>query len=174
MKSLVVYESKYGSTRQYASWISEALGGELKPAAEADPASLGGYDAVVFGGYLFMSKVKGVEFVVRNWQDLKGKKVALFTVSASPPGSPDVAKAVEDSVPADIRSGARVFQFWGRVPKWDLRDYLLCSFPKMCYLLKYKVTGDPKYKAKAEAMVAPADHVRKEQIKPLLEYLNSP
>ena len=51
MKTLVVYDSKFGNTKLVAEAIGEGIPGEVEVvhAAEADAAELGGYDLLVVG-----------------------------------------------------------------------------------------------------------------------------
>ena len=46
----VIYYSKYGTTRQYARWICDAVGGDLFDARKTKLKDLSDYDIVVYGG----------------------------------------------------------------------------------------------------------------------------
>ena len=46
MKTLVIYKSKYGSTKQYAEWIAEELDCEAVDAKSVKPLDLEKYDIV--------------------------------------------------------------------------------------------------------------------------------
>ena len=52
-KIAVIYKSKYGSTKQYAEWIAQALDAPLFEASSVNPAQLAEYDVVVYGGGLY-------------------------------------------------------------------------------------------------------------------------
>ena len=49
MKALVVYDSTYGHTQKIAQAIGEAIGGEVLPVGEVDPADLRGFDLLIVG-----------------------------------------------------------------------------------------------------------------------------
>ena len=51
-KSIVIYTSKRGSTKQYAEWIAEDLGCEAFPLSEAKGLDLHDYDCIIYGGWI--------------------------------------------------------------------------------------------------------------------------
>ena len=53
-KSIVIYTSKRGSTRQYAEWIAEDLGCEALPLSDAleHGTDLHEYDCIIYGGWI--------------------------------------------------------------------------------------------------------------------------
>ena len=61
MKSIVVYESKYGSTERYAKWIGEELGCRGSNISEVSLEELLTYDNIVFGGWLHAGTIKGLK-----------------------------------------------------------------------------------------------------------------
>jgi hypothetical protein len=172
MRTLVVYQSKYGSTKQYAQWISEKLSADLQHVREVDSHALEAYDTIVFGSYLHVGKIVDIDFVLKNWPILSKKRFALFTVSAAPPESGDVGSAYELNIPEEIRKTLRYFPLWGRVAKLDLVDRLLISFPKTMFYLKYALTRDKKYKRMADGM-RDMDHVKAENIKQIIDHLKN-
>lgn len=81
---LVAYGSKSGSTAEMAQWIVEELrsrhlDAEARPAAEV--RGLGGYDAVVLGGALYMGRWHrdAVRFTRRHAEALTELPVWLFS-----------------------------------------------------------------------------------------------
>jgi menaquinone-dependent protoporphyrinogen IX oxidase len=172
MRTLVVYQSKYGSTKQYATWISERLSADLRHVREVEVRTLDAYDTIVFGSYLHVGKIVDIDFVLKNWPILSKKRFALFTVSAAPPESADVGSAYEKNIPEDIRKSLRYFPLWGRVAKLDIVDRLLISFPKTILYIQYALTRDKKYKRMADGM-RDMDHVKIENIKEIIDHLKN-
>jgi len=167
-KSLVVFESKYGSTRQYAEWIGEALGADVKRASEVRPESLAAYDAVVFGGYLYVGKIVGAEFVTRNWPALEKKKVVVFSSSGSPPGDPALTAAFEAAFSPAIRARVKYFPLPGRRGRLDLKDSLLMLFPRAMLYLAWLSKRDEKSRKEFDGMSRQFDRVDKAAIAPLV------
>lgn len=82
---LVTYATKYGSTREVAEVIADALGKtglavDLKPAAEAKDVAV--YDAVVLGSPLYIGRfLKDANaFLEHNRSALESRPVALFAL----------------------------------------------------------------------------------------------
>jgi menaquinone-dependent protoporphyrinogen oxidase len=80
---LVAYATRYGSTREVAERVGEKLRGqglevEVRPAREVK--SLDGYDAVVFGGALYMFRLirEGRRFFSRHRDRLSRMPLAVF------------------------------------------------------------------------------------------------
>lgn len=104
MRVLVVYASKYGSTRGIAERIARTIE-EAGHQAGAVPAThagpLDGYDAYVIGSalYMFSWLKEAKDFVLRNSSALAGKPVWLF--SSGPIGT-----ATTDAQGRDVRANA--------------------------------------------------------------------
>ena len=83
-KIVVVYSSKYGSTKQYAKWIAEEKGADLIQLNKAKIEILLKYDIIVFGGGVYANQLKFKKFIIKNYNVLKDKKVIIFAVGSSP------------------------------------------------------------------------------------------
>jgi len=172
MSTLVVYKTKYGSTKQYAEWIAEELGAEIIAMEKVTPATLSTHDAVVLGGYLHIGKIMGAEFLQNNWNILKDKKVALFTVAGAPATSPDREKWFAECVPANIRERVRHFPFQGRAMNLDWKDNFLMLFPKFAEKFAYWQNPTPQNQRAKEGFKS-FDGVKREYIAPLVAYMRS-
>lgn len=84
MKSIVIYKSKYGSTKAYAEWISEALGCEAKDAKGIKVDQLLEYDTIIYGGGLYAEVISGVHLITKNLNRLQGKKLIVYTTGITP------------------------------------------------------------------------------------------
>ncbi len=84
---LIVYVSKYGSTRQYALWLREAVPADLAELGREEP-DISSYDVVIVGSYIRKGKIAASPFLEKNWPILRERQVILFTVSGTPPGHP--------------------------------------------------------------------------------------
>jgi menaquinone-dependent protoporphyrinogen oxidase len=84
MKAIVVYASKYGSTKGIAEFIAEKLQqrGILAEVRDVEAVhDLGGFDTVVIGSAVYMGHwmKQATEFVRRNRSVLAGRPVWLFS-----------------------------------------------------------------------------------------------
>ena len=168
-KILVIYKTKYGSTEQYAKWIAEELNADIYPVAEVTRDTLSAYDVIIFGGYLHIGKIVGIEIVTQNWSILETKKIIVFSVSGSPPEKSDLQTWYAQNVPEQMRSRIRYFPLQGRVKNLDLKDRVLIAFPRTLLRVQYLVTRQLRYKVAVETF-KPFDAVTKENIVPLVTF----
>jgi menaquinone-dependent protoporphyrinogen IX oxidase len=164
LKILVAYQSKYGSTKQYAEWIqkdTEADGVNLRHAANL---SLAAYDIIIIGGYIRAGEIVVAPFIRENWEVLKTKKVILFTTSGTPPRHPNIRTIYEKSLPGDIRDTIRYFPLPGRISVEELTfwDKRLIAIGKML----------EQDEALKEDMGRDFDGVRRENLSLLLDCIN--
>jgi menaquinone-dependent protoporphyrinogen oxidase len=172
-KRIVVFSSKYGSTKQYADWIGRMLGAKVIAASDASGEMLKAYDLVIFGTHLHVGKIMNSEFITRNWGLLDGKKVILFTASGSPSKDPSLKAAFNDAFPEEIRKKMKYFAFPGRLGKLDLADSILMLFPKTMLYLSWVMKRDEKSKKLFERMRKGYDNVKKENIFSLVKEAKS-
>ncbi|MDD3369956.1 MAG: flavodoxin domain-containing protein [Lachnospiraceae bacterium] len=86
MKTIVIYQSSTGFTRQYAEWIAESLGCEAIDVKHAPEKSVGEAELVIFGGWIMGNMVSGLE-KIRKWNP---KNLVVFAVGATPGNIVDV------------------------------------------------------------------------------------
>ena len=60
MKGIIIYKSKYGSTRKYAGWLKEATGFEMVEADKAKIDEVAQCDTIIFGGGIYAGGIAGV------------------------------------------------------------------------------------------------------------------
>ncbi len=164
-KILIAYQSKYGSTKQYAQWIRESIHADLIDLEQDPKPKLADYDLIVFGGYLRTGKIAIAPFIQENWDILKARKIVLFTTSGTPPGHPKIQTVYEKSLDKPIRKEIKYFPLPGRISMNDLTfaDKRLMSIGKL-------VEQDETLK---NNMGKDFDGVKRENLLPLIEYLKA-
>jgi len=172
MRTLVVYTSKYGSTKEYAEWIAEELGCKAVSAASVTEGDLASSDTVICGGYLHMGKIIGADFLEKNWDVLQPKTVLFFSVARAAQHVPERTTWYEDSVPSFIRINVPHFPLQGRALNLDLVDRLLVSVPRTMLQLRYWMMRDPNDLAAIEGF-KPFDGVQREALRPLLAHVHT-
>lgn len=97
MKSIVIYNSQTGFTKQYAQWISEAAGCECVSLKHATKIKLADYDTIVFGSWFMAGGITKLPWFKKQMSALTqaGKKLIVFAVGASPAESPVVPAAMD-------------------------------------------------------------------------------
>ncbi len=173
-ETVVLYRSKYGSTQQYAEWIAASLGADIMPLDYAPDEALDLYKTVILGAPVRMGIIICADFLNEYWEQLKGKRIILFSVSGTEPGDPEICTYYEKSLPEHIRNAIRYFPLWGRAKHLDLKDRLLMLFPQISFRLRLWLDpGNPVLQKKFREITMSFDHVERRTVEPLLEYCRS-
>lgn len=124
-KTVVVYESKYGYTKQYANWIAAALSCPVYERKNFYPANFASYDVIVYGGGLYAGGISGLKLLTRNWDLVKNKQVILFTCGLADPNNPDnvahIKEAMSKTISPEILQNIAVFHLRGGIDYSRLR-----------------------------------------------------
>jgi len=163
IKILIAYQSKYGSTKQYAEWIQQDTEGDLVSIENGDKPDLTRYDIIIIGGSVRVGNIVIAPFIKDHWSVMKEKRVILFTTSATPPQHPKIQSIYEKSLPEEIRKEIKYFPLHGRISGKDLTlfDKFLISIGKI-------MEQDETLK---KDMGKDFDGVQRGNLLPLLEYL---
>lgn len=117
MRAIVIYKTKYGSTKTYAEWISEELGCEMKDAKDVNIEELENYDTIIYGGGLYAEAINGVSLITKNIETLKNKKIAIYSTGITPLEYRDyydklvIERNFKNGVPACVK----LFNFTGKM-----------------------------------------------------------
>ncbi len=97
MKGAIYFSGKYGSTAQYALWISEATGLPMHDINKPHP-NPEDFDFLVLGSSVIIGKLTIRHWVKQHLTILTYKPIVLFTVSGAGAG-PEVDAWVAKSLP---------------------------------------------------------------------------
>ncbi|HVO64961.1 MAG TPA: flavodoxin domain-containing protein [Syntrophales bacterium] len=162
---LIMYKSKYGSTKQYAEWIHREIPSRMADVDKCNAPEFTKYDVIVFGGYVRTGRIVVAPMIVENWNIIKGKQVVLFTTSGTPPEHPNINKIYNASLPYEIRKDIKYFPLRGRMLHKDLSIYdeSLVAVGRMM----------ERDEALKRFMTEDFDEVKQENIYPVLEYIKA-
>ena len=162
---LILYQSKYGSTTQYAEWIHKEIPSQMADIEKCNAPEFMKYDVIVFGGYIRTGRIVIVPLIIENWNTIKGKKVILFTTSGTPPEHPNIGKIYNANLPPVIRQEIKYFPLRGRMLHKDLSFYdeSLVAIGRM-------IEKDETLK---RFMTEDYDDVKQKNISPVLEYIKA-
>lgn len=79
-KEVVLFRSKTGYTMQYANWIAKALKCDILENHRLKAQALEQYDTIILGGGVYMGTINGLDFLLKNWESFRKKKIYLFAV----------------------------------------------------------------------------------------------
>ena len=169
-KTIMVYCSRYGTTKTYAHWIAEALSCDCIEVAQASNYDLFSYDMVVYGGGLYASGIAGIKKLKKHHL----KQLVLFTVGLADPASTDYSQIIKSNMKSITADVTKSFHLRGGI------DYSrLGIIHKSGMAMLKKVVLDKKTESELTSddkiMIATygskVDFVSKETIKPIIDYV---
>ena len=172
MKIAVIYKSHYGTTKQYAEWIAEALDAKLLERSSVKSEDISDYDLVIFGGGLYASGILGINLVTKNLP----KELILFTVGLANPEETDYSKILDKNLPAELRNKVKVFHFRGGI------DYKKLNIVHrgMMAVMKKMTIGNKDYtqlnneeRAFIDTYGKEVDFTKQNDITPLIDYIKN-
>lgn len=171
-KIAVVYKSKYGSTKQYAQWISEELGADLCTVEEAKKKSFDAYDTIIFGGSINAGGIKGIEFLKKNMKAFGGKRIIAFAVGLNV----DDEKNMQDCREINFVKKLADIPCYFLPGAYD--PAVVSGFDKklMGIVKKMAASGaqtDPAARALVDAIEKGANFIDRDRLEPLLEAVKS-
>ncbi len=168
-KTIVLYESHYGSTRTYAHWISDALECEYKRLNDFDLGSLKEYDTVIYGGGMYAVGILGLKKFKKALEGLSDKKVFVFAVGLSTITDKTLEHVRTSNLDGALRD-TPLFMFRG---KFDISEVsfkhkvLMKVLAKKVKNKKEPLTDDERGILKCVS--EPVNAMEKTQIEPLLK-----
>ena len=115
MKTLILYATKYGATREIAERISDnledAVSYDLK---QGDLPDLAEFDCVIIGSSLYAGSIRkeAKAFLAKNVDTLRQKKIGLFLSGMA---SEDGQKNFADNFPGEIVQAAKASSVLGGI-----------------------------------------------------------
>ena len=154
VSTIVLYRSKYGTTKQYAEWIAEELGAEVRNADMTAPGDLAPYDTIIYGAGIYVGCIAGIALISNNFDQLKDKNIIVFTVGLTDPANKEkYSEMTGKNIPWDILEHIKVFHLRGSL------DYKKIGLGNKLMMKRMKVPE--------------ANFVDKESIRPIIESLKS-
>jgi menaquinone-dependent protoporphyrinogen IX oxidase len=171
MKTAVIYASKYGTTRQYATWIAEELRAELLEAGLISPSKLREFDCVVYGGGLYAGGILGVNRVAKNPR----KNLVVFTVGLADPQNTDYNHILKKSFPQNVVQPLKVFHLRGGIDykKLGIIHRGMMAMMKKTVSKKSDTDRTSEDEIFLETYGGKVDFTDRSTITPLVEYVSS-
>ena len=173
MKTIVIYKSKYGSTKAYAEWIAESVKGDLCNAKEATVAKVAEYDTIIYGGGLYAEIINGVHFITKNFDKLKNKNIIVYTTGITPL---DCREYYDKMVPEknfkpEIAEKIKVFNYLGKMVMAELSPVHRTALKTLKKIMGAKTKPTYMEKLLIDLCDVDADLSDREAIVDLVEYV---
>lgn len=172
VNGIILYQSKYGATQKYAQWLVDATSFHLIKTSEANIAKIKTYDKIILCGGIYASGIAGLQFLRKNYNQLKSKKMAVFCVGASP-YEPQAFKEIKThNLKKDLE---HIPLFYGR-GAWDeelmsFKDRMLCKMLQKSIAKKDPSTYAPWMEALMSATGKKCDWTDINYLLPLIQYI---
>ena len=171
-KTIVVYKTKYGSTKSYAQWIAEDLGCNFVDAKDITIDELLQYDTIIYGGGLYAEIINGVSLITKNIEKLKNKKIIVYTTGITPL---DVrayydGEVLEKNFKNGVPENVKIFNFLGKMKMEELTLVHRAALKSLKKIMSAKENPSDMIKLLIELCDADGDFSDRSQIKELCEY----
>ena len=129
MSKIIVYASRYGSTRRYADKLSELTGVEAVDYSKVKDISA--YDKVVYMGSILAGTVTGLKKTVSKMK--VGQELVIVSVgmidSKDPENVSGIRSIIRQQIPAELYDESRIFHLQGCIdyPNLKLSHRMLMS-----------------------------------------------
>ena len=171
-KGIILYQSKYGSTKKYAEWLKEKTGYVCIETKDANVKLLQEYDTIILGGGVYASGVAGLSFLKKNIERLNDKNIAVFCVGASPYDE----NAIEQIRKLHFKDKLSNIPLYYCRGAWDeeamsFRDRTLCKMLQKAVAKQDPNTYEPWQKALVCAVGQKCDWTDKKYLEPMLTFI---
>lgn len=173
-KIAVIYKSKYGSAKRYAGWIALKLDADLYEVSDIRGKDLKDYDTIIYGGPLYNGKIKGIKFLINNYESIKDKQVFVFMVGMKGFDDTYIKSILENNIPKEILNKINSFSFKGKMNYKELtfKDKILINGLKLSILNKKQSDISYGDKIILEIVDKPIDYIDKKSIDILLNNIS--
>ena len=161
MKAAILYYGKFGSTRQYAEWLSEATGLPVFDLRKNAPEPWD-YDLLILGTSIIVGKPAIARWMKKNWNMLWGRKILLFSVSGTAPDHPDLQTWMHTHLGEEILSGISYVPLRGRLIPEDLPWWIRTMLKMVA-----RASNDPETKKR---MSEGFDYMDRDSLEPILTW----
>ena len=114
MKTVIVYRSILGASRQYAEWLHEEIESDLFKFNRINRRTLGNYDLIILCAGTYASWISLGGYLKRRWKLINDKKVVLLVVGLAPIDEELSIRAYR-RIPNYIRGNIQYFKLPGRI-----------------------------------------------------------
>lgn len=172
-KVLVIYGSIHGTTKQYAQWLSEELKSPIVKRQDVKPIDLTDNDIIIYGGALYAGGINGISVITKNWKQLSGKHIIVFTVGLANPKNTDFKNIIEKAFDREQIEKVKIFHLRGGINYTKLG----LNHKAMMKMLVVSVKNKPQSEMNEETKLfletygKEIDFTNKETIEPIVRYI---
>lgn len=172
MNAIVIYKTKYGSTKTYAEWIAEELGCQAVNAKDVKIDDILGFDTIIYGGGLYAEVIAGVGLITKNIEKLSGKKLIIYSTGITPPEYREYYDdlVVKKNFKPEMIDKIKVYNFMGKMVLDELSIVHRTALKTLKKIMSGKENPTEMEKLLIELCDKDGDFSDRESIKDLIEY----
>jgi menaquinone-dependent protoporphyrinogen IX oxidase len=163
MKTIVVYQSSTGFTKQYAEWIGEALSCEVTDIKEVTAGKIREYGCIIYGGWIMGGNIAGLDKIVK----LNPTRLVIFAVGATPDG-----EEIRSTIKEQNHIGDKPFFYMEGGMRFERLNFMIRAMLKiMVKTMKKKQNKTSQDEYMEGVMGTSFDNSDKKYIEPLVSYI---
>ena len=170
-KVVVVYRSKSGYTKNYATWLSEKLKCDLLEGTKVKAKDLLGYDTIIYGAGLYAIGINGINLIINNYDLLKNKRLIVYAVGASPVREETTQEVRKANIPVELSDKIQLFYLRGGFDYSRLTPFNKILMKLMKIKLKHIKNPDADTRGMLASYDHPLDFTKVTYIDPILKYI---
>ncbi|MFA7637023.1 MAG: flavodoxin domain-containing protein [Monoglobales bacterium] len=173
MNTIVIYKSKYGSTKCYAEWIAEELSCEAVDAKKVKADDLLKYDTIIYGGGLYAEMIAGITLITKNFEKIKDKNIIVFSTGITPLSYTEYYNdlMLNKNFRPYMLEKIKVFNFMGKMIVDELSPVHKLAIKSLQKLMAKKENPTEMEKLLVDLCDADGDFTDRTAIKDLVEYV---
>lgn len=122
MKTVVIYQSSTGFTKQYAQWIASDLECDAIDSKKLSENDLGQYDCIIYGGWIMGNMIVGLKKIMNR----NPKQLVVFAV-----GSTQDSEEIRNAIREQNQLGETPFFYMEGGFRFDKLNFLTQTMLKM-------------------------------------------
>lgn len=176
---VIIYKSKYGSTKQYAQWTAQTLNCDIFEQQKFTPQMFKNYDIIIYGGGLYAGGINGISLITKNLELLKNKKIIVFTCGLADPKNATNIKNINNNIDkafdVQVKSKIKFFHLRGGIDysKLSIVHKSMMAMLKHVLLKKDKNSLTREDKELLETYGKSVDFTDKSTIQPIISYIKN-
>lgn len=175
MNAVVIYKTKYGSTKVYADWIANELGCKALDAKDVKIQDLSDYDTIIYGGGLYAEVINGVSFITKNLDELSDKRIVVYSTGITPLDCRDYYDkiVIEKNFKPYMLERIKVYNFLGKMIIDELSIVHRTALKTLKKIMCNKENPTVMEKLLIDLCDSDCDLLDKSQIGDLIKYVKS-
>ncbi|NLM49825.1 MAG: flavodoxin [Clostridiaceae bacterium] len=171
---MIVYKTKYQSTKKYAERLSQKLDAPMLEADKIKLRDIKDYDTVVYLGGAYIGSILGFNFIKKNYTLIKDKKIIVGAVALTSKLYEAKQRLAQHNLTEEMKGKVPLYVLRGAVDysKMNFIDRFLMSLLVKMEKKKDEKDWDEDTKALIESYGKSADFTDEKYLEPILKELN--